>query len=45
MAAMMKEMDLRSSKLKDACRLLEKDVGAYTLNSKQIATDRNAEDK
>jgi len=39
MAAMMKEMDLRSSKLKDACRLLEKDVGEYTLNSKRIAAD------
>jgi hypothetical protein len=39
MAAMMKEMDVRSSKLKDAFRILEKDVGEYTLNSKQIATD------
>ncbi|HSB08905.1 MAG TPA: hypothetical protein VLM38_05300 [Blastocatellia bacterium] len=39
MAAMLKEMDTRSSKLKDAFRALEKDVGEYTLNSKQIATD------
>jgi hypothetical protein len=30
---------VRSSKLKDAIRILEKDVGEYTLNSKQIATD------
>ena len=39
MAAMMKEMDMHRSKLKDAFRALEKDVGEYTLNSKQIATD------
>lgn len=36
MAAM---MEMRSSKVKEACRLLEKDVRDYTLNSKQIATD------
>ena len=39
MAAMVKEMDLRISKLKDASRVLEKDVREYTLNSKKIATD------
>jgi len=39
MAPMIKEIDLRSSKLKDAFRILEKHVGEYTLNSKQIATD------
>lgn len=39
MAGMMKEMELRSSRLKDACKVLEKDVGEYTLNSKQIAMD------
>jgi len=39
MAAMVKEMDLRNSKLKDAARVLDKDVGEYTLNSTQIATD------
>jgi hypothetical protein len=39
MAAMIKEMDLRSSKLRDGARVLEKDVGEYTLNSTQIATD------
>ena len=38
-AAMMKEMDVSSSRLKDAFKVLEKDVGEYTLNSKQIATD------
>ena len=39
MAAMMKEMDMSSSRLKDAFKVLEKDVGEYTLNSKLIATD------
>ena len=32
-------MDMSSSRLKDAFKVLEKDVGEYTLNSKQIATD------
>lgn len=39
MAAMMKEMDLYRSSLKNAVTALEKDVHAYTLNSKQIAAD------
>ena len=39
MAAMIKEMDMRHSKLKVAIDALEKDVRGYTLNSKKIATD------
>ena len=39
MPAMMKQMAMRISKVRDAFNVLEKDVGEYTLNSKQIATD------
>jgi predicted transcriptional regulator len=39
MASMLKEMDARDSRLKYSLKILEKDVGEYTLNSKQIATD------
>jgi alpha-L-fucosidase len=39
MPAMMKEMETHRSKLGDAVKALEKDVQAYTLNSKQIAAD------
>ena len=35
----MKEMDMHRSKLKAAVSALEKDVGDYTLDSKQIAAD------
>jgi len=38
-ATMMKEMDASISSLKNAFKVLEKDVGAYTLNAKQIVTD------
>lgn len=39
MPAMIKEMDTHWSRLKDAVKTLEKDVQAYTLNSKQIGAD------
>lgn len=39
MAAMMKDMELRRSKLKDAVKALEKDVSNYTLDAKLIAAD------
>src|ERR1044071_3643922 len=39
MTATMKEMDMSISSLKNAFKVLEKDVAAYTLNAKQIATD------
>jgi hypothetical protein len=37
-----REMDMRAAGLKDLFRILEKDVGEYTLNSKQIAIDSDA---
>ncbi|MCI0489411.1 MAG: hypothetical protein L0229_22690 [Blastocatellia bacterium] len=42
MAAMIKEMDMRHSKLEAAIAVLEKDVQGYTLNSEKIATDSAA---
>lgn len=39
MTATIKETDMSISSLKNAFKVLEKDVGEYTLNSKQIATD------
>jgi hypothetical protein len=35
-------MDVRAAGLKDLFRVLEKDVGEYSLNSKQIAIDSDA---
>jgi hypothetical protein len=42
MASILNEISARSSKLREAFRILEKDVGEYTLNSKQIVTDTGA---
>jgi exonuclease III len=38
-AAMLKQIDVHRSSLKDAVRALEKEVGEYTLNWKRIAAD------